>query len=39
MALHEVKNNTVDRNAEWAYAKMDSMPSTALDEPRTAVRQ
>jgi hypothetical protein len=36
-ALHEVKNNTVDRNAERAYAKVDSMPSTALDELRTAV--
>jgi hypothetical protein len=37
MTQHEVKNNIVDRNAERAYAKVDSMPSTALDEPRTAV--
>jgi hypothetical protein len=37
MTMHEVKNSIVDRKAERAYAKADSMPATALDEPRTAV--
>jgi hypothetical protein len=37
LTLHEVKNTIVDRQAERAYAKVDSMPPEALDAPRTAV--
>ena len=37
LALHELKNNIVDRQAERAYAKEVSMPLEALDAPRTSV--
>jgi hypothetical protein len=36
-ATRGLKNNTVDRKAEEAYAKKESMPIEALDVARTAV--